>query len=67
MVAVGLVGLKSLLSDNFVAENAVRQLKFCFVFKKNTDSSSGVQALVLHPLGLRSSVTVPRFLVTGAL
>lgn len=48
MVAVGLVGLKSLLSDNFVAENGICQLKFCFV-KKNTVSSSGVQALVLHP------------------
>lgn len=35
MVAVGLVGLQSLLSDNFVAEKAIRQLKkFCFDFKK---------------------------------
>lgn len=61
MVAVGLVGLQSLLSDNFVAEKAIRQLKFCFVFKKKYSlkfRSSGSRPPPSWPLKLCHSSQV---------
>lgn len=62
MVAVGLVGLQSLLSDNFVAEKTIRQLKFCFVFFKKKYSlkfrSSGSRPPPSWPLKLCHSSQV---------
>lgn len=59
MVAVGLVGLQSLLSANFVAEKAIRQLKFCFVFLKKIQSQ--VQEFRLSSSTLLASEALSQF------